>query len=269
LGYYDLKPPPDRIAQPLPANSEITIADIPNIPETTSSLISGESLGLNGFIVDRQVNINGENVTEKPTVNVSGYLVAIEKQPDNSYLFAVELPYLDSPKDIISRSKVSTNPDIKNGDMQTVNVGGVIVWLKLFNGQTPNDFPFKTTVTWTEGKLNIGHGLAANQPSGTGEDTLIKYIKVGDIISAHVNLTVDINDPSISDSIDHYAKLNGKDPNNLRGELTTITNNNMNTVKKMINDARNGNSIPLINQINSKTYVLTPDLITFVPQTNK
>jgi hypothetical protein len=293
-GYYDLKAPPNRVAEtPQPSQGEITLKDIPAIPangnfsQITLFPSFNSSIGFDGY-VDGFTYMNGEAGKPGTTIEngpaeaiITGYLVGEEKQSDGSYLFAVELPNLDGPQDILKKGNTASSPEVKttdgptgfnpNGKIKEDVAGGVIVWLNFLPGDNPSHYPFTTITTWGEKEFQTV-GLSSNSPSGSGDKGFLDYARVGDQVRAFVPLGMDFSAPmSLGDPttmndefntyVNHYHYAPSLDT--ARNEYQQVLDNNLQTAKKLVGD--NGKSITFDQQLQEKRYVFTANFIVFIP----
>lgn len=276
-GYYDMAPPPGRQAESLSSIPQnVASKDIPTIPETDNSLgiFSGypqfsSGIGFDGYIQGETL-INSSEKTN-PQALITGYLVAIEKQSDDSVLFAVELPYLNSPRDILKRDVQASTPQLKIQDKSKEDIiGGTIVWLKLFKGTDPTHYPFTTIVTWGDKSFQTA-GIDPNQPkTGSGDKGLREYARIGDPIRARVTLGVNLNSQNSENSAinkglnNYYTRYHYSNSiDEAKNQLQETIDQNMQSADKLIKDANR--VIPIKDQVEGKKYVFTPDFVVFLP----
>ncbi len=283
-GAYQMDVPPGREAENL---LEIPTAtnkkDIPNISEDTfpSSVTSSIAVGFDAFPEGRWIMSakKGEEMRESlipPFATVSGYLVAKERQPDGSILFAIELPYSDSPRDILKRDTDVTVPQtttktrrssgFENAkSFEQTTVQGVIVWVRLFDGTNPTHYPFNTPVVWEEGEFQT-LGITGGIKAGYGAKPLAEYAGIGYPIRANIPLSLDPDSANISAGLDKYVNRyhHGDDIDELKRQLEQIAENNMKNAQKLINDS--GQSVYLEDQLANKGYVFTADIVVFLPK---
>lgn len=297
-GYYDLKAPPGRAVEtPQPSQGVLALKDIPAIPangdfsQITLFPSFNSSVGFDGF-VDGFTYMKGEAGKPGTTIEngpaeavISGYLVGEEKQSDGSYLYAVELPNLEGPQNILKKGNTTSNPEVKttdgptgfnpNGKIKEYVAGGVIVWLKFLPGENPSHYPFTTITTWGEKEFQ-SVGAQANRPSGSGDKGFVDYARVGDQVRAFIPLSMDFNAPmSLGNSttmndefniyVNHYHYAPSLDA--ARNEYQQILDNNLQAAKKLVDD--NGKSITFDQQLQGKRYVFTAATAVFLPGNNK
>lgn len=286
-GQYDMEPPPGRQAEKLseiPAT--ITIADIPHIPEKDDSIpkdvLQGEAiLGFDGFLEERQswVGKSGEPMHAEispPEASLSGYLVAKERQSDGSVLFAIELPYLNSPKDILTRNPDSSTPQLVKEQWRSANlppaqktrVGGAIVWIKLYEGTNPTYFPFTSAVTWGESEFEVGGCVPGGHREGHGEKPLLEYARLGDPIRARISLSLNsyLRLENFEDTLNEYVNIfrYGDNIEKVKERLQEVVNENMQNAQELVRDT--GKTISFQNQIKEKRYIFTAESIGFLPK---
>ena len=271
-GRYDVPVPDGRTVEtpdPNATASVTTSGDLPHIKPIVFSEVTAYPGFLNGMGLD--VYPDGATAEIQATAVVSGYLVAKEKQPDGSYLFAVELPYLTGSQDILSRSDSTTTPELKATDIapgfaprvkiEEDNVGGAVVWLKLFPGEQSGYFPFATGVAYGEkafAPIN-GEGIEA-----TGPEALFAYARVGDPIRSLVYLGMDFAPKSWSTGFaDYVGQGHASSVADAEAQMRTVLDGNLSAVKRLVADG--GTTVPLTDQLQGKRYVLTPDSVAFLP----
>ncbi len=286
-GYYDLKAPPGRTASPETGLANISVKDIPAIPENNNS-IPKDFIGFPTFTgnigFDAFINgIPGPNSERiNPQALITGYLVAKEKQQDGSYLFAVELPYLDGQQDILKRSDKTSKPELKTTNetnsmspTQKVKedvVAGAIIWLKLFPGENPTYYPFTTITSWGEESFKLAGLGEGESHGGTGDKGLVDYANIGDSVRARIDLEVnfnsqdnDVNPPVGNGLKDYVSTYHYADSiTNAENQFKQVISGNMQTAKILIADA--GKNIPLNEQVEGKRYVFTPSFVVFLPR---
>lgn len=295
-GYYDLKPPSDRaIEAPPPSQGNITLKDIPAIPEKDNfSQIThfpsfSSNIGFDGY-VDGFTYMQGEAGKPGTTIEkgpaeavITGYLVGKEKQPDGSYLYAIELPNLDGPQNIVKKDATASKPEVKTtegptgfnptGKVKEDTAGGVIVWLDFFPGENPSHYPFATTTTWGE-KSFEAVGIAPSElRSGTGDKGFVDYARVGDKVRALIPLGIDFSAPisppdgptmdeELKTYVDHYHYAQTIDAAKI--EYQQVLDGNKQTAKKLLSD--NGRNISFDEQLAGKRYVFKPSFVVFLPK---
>lgn len=213
-----------------------------------------------------------------PYAVISGILVAKEKQPDGSIFFAIELPYSDSPKDILERDPNNTIPQaatktrnssgLENAkSFEQTTVEGVIVWIRLFEGTNPTHYPLVTSVSWeNDESRGLGIGIHNGDRAGSGAEALAKHARIGDPIRANIPLSIDPDSDEISDSLDKYVNLyNYADSvDELKQKLGQTSKDNMNNAQNLINDS--GQTIPMEDQLRGKKYTFTANTVNFWPK---
>lgn len=276
-GAYDMAPPPDRVAE-----STFEVSDIKNlftIPETDSSIpekFSGFPQFHSRFGFDAYMDgLPTRNPAEKtpPQALITGYLVAKEKQPDGSFLFGVELPYLSSPRDILKRNTVNTIPEMKTQDIAGPGgvatesvVGGMIIWLKLFSGTNPTYYPFDTIVTWGSKSFQSATIDPSQPKTGTGDKGLAEYGRIGDPIRARVDLEINFDRKTeVSKGLEAYTSNYGYAAtiDQAKNQYQQIIDANMRTAKSLTVDS--GKKTPITEQVQDKKYILTPNFVVFLP----
>ena len=276
-GNYDLPAPSGRVHETPNSDAKPTIitADkVPHIKPITFSKITNTPLPSSNIGLDAYPN-GDENAGFNPSAVISGYLVAIEKQPDNSYLFAVELPYLSGPQDILTKSVVSTTPDVRDENIippfelknkvNEVIAGGVIVWIKPFQGTRSDFYPFISAVMYGDANSDVFSSINGLGKSAVGPNALYADIRVGDPIRAKIDLGMDFNSSRTINALNEYIS-NGHADNlaDAATQMQKVLDQNMGTVNKIRSDA--GRIIALADQLQGKRYIVTPNTIAFIPQ---
>lgn len=277
-GDYDMPAPPGRTAEDLsklPTN--IQLEDIPRIPENDILLPKDAFgnptiLGFDGHINKLQTIGQGpdgvlKTVEYPPSADITGYLIAKERQPDGSVLFGIELPYLEGQKDILANNSDTTSPQIRKKVSQVkdldpnemITIGGVIVWIKLYKSPNPTYYPLDSDVTWDPKSFS-------GTNSGYGEKALAQYAQVGDLIRAKIALQADTNSAQVINGLNDFVNLYhyGNNINSVRDIMERDIDNNMRSAQRIVSDA--GKSIPLTEQLNGKRYLFTASEASFIPK---
>jgi hypothetical protein len=273
-GRYDVPPPDGRSVETSDPNATASVTtpgDLPHVEPIVFSDVTAYPGFSNGMALDAYPD-GDPSAGVQPTAVVSGYLVAKDKQPDGDYLFAVELPYLSGPQDILSRSGSTTTPELKateiapgfdpRGKIEDDNVGGAIVWLKLFPGEQSGYFPFTTASSYGEACFAPIGGCPSQ--SVTGPDALFAYARIGDPIRALAYLGMDSPPKAWSTGFtDYVGQGHAGSVSDAEAQMRTILDANLSAVKRLVADG--GTTVSLADQLQGKRYVLTPDSIAFLP----
>lgn len=276
-GYYEMTPPPNRKPENLSnIPSTTTIQDIQHIPEIDRRIKNTDlKWGFSGFLEPQQV-LTGKDQASlhiqsvPPSASINGYLIAKEKQPDGSIMFAVELPYLDSPKDILTRDQESSTPQLIKKEWRSANlppsqniqIGGDIVWIKTLEGKNPTYGPFNSDISWG------GPDALPTNKSGSGDRPLAEYAQVGDVVQARIPLDPNLQiDPARLDKLlEGYVELHGGSIDAAKQKLTTIIEDNLHNAQQLLTDANTNTRIPLKNQLINKRHVFTAGSVLFLSQ---
>lgn len=279
-GDYEMTPPSNRQPESLSdIPTTTTVQDIPHIPESdTLTKETNLKWGLSGFLESRQVLMlsKDQQATHKeiipPSATINGYIVAKEKQQDGSIMFAIELPYLDSPRDILSKNAESSNPQVKQKEWRSANlpstpeiqIGGTIVWIRAYEGKNPSYAPFNTDAI---NRKFIKDTDSKGRP-GSGYEPLAEYSQIGDFMGANISLdpSLGMNPESLDKLLQGYAELYGTSAEAAREKLTAVTESNLNNSRKLLEDAKTRKEIPLSEQVEGKRYTFTAGSIAFIPK---
>jgi hypothetical protein len=262
-GHWDLAAPSGRPIATINPNetaTPLTVDNFPHVKQLDFPDWAYQRVGIDAFP-------SGWGNPADPGLEVSGYLVAKEKQSDGSHLFGVEVPYLDGS--LVATATGSTTPSCKttniagqvnrSGQVPEDTVGGVIVWLRIFPA---------TDTTWWPMETNIGYGdgaFAGRGPeNGIGPDVLYEYIQVGDPIRVEVNLGYDFTSAQatkdLTTLVNYRHATNAADA---RAQIEAAFGKNMKAWQTLSADC--GKKVPLADQLHGKRYVLSPISVAFLP----
>lgn len=276
-GVYEMSPVPGREPDSFPnIPTSTAISDIPHIPDEEPLITPNITLGAT-FIKVHETIVNSEPRIALPTVFLSGYLVAKEKQKDGSVMFAIELPRLSPPKDILRGDIEKSTGEIKEptynySAAETKLIGGRIVWIRLFEGQTPAHYPFATNIVWGLREFQ-SLGTASDRKAGTGDKPLTEYARPGDLIRAKVDLDsggVDLDSymttKDFQEGFRSFIGLSdsGETVDQAKKTFKNILASNAQNAQSLADDI--AKPISLAEQIRDKPYVFTPVRVAFIPK---
>jgi hypothetical protein len=271
-GRYDLPAPSGRsLETPNLNQGPITPDQLPHIKPITFPMVRANpgystTVGLDAYPEGGDKNTA---MPVEPVAEISGYLVGKEKQADGSFVFYMEVPYLNG-SDILNTSKVSTTPVFKETDGRELwnpdvkikedIAGGFIITLKLFPNET-NGYPFLTGVGFGETVFeDIDGGGAA------GPDALYAWARVGDPMRALVDLAgVDFTTGNWPKALQQYVSSGyAGNVTEAQAQMQTVLDQNTNTLNQIKADS--GKPISLADQLNGR-YTITPNDVAFLPST--
>lgn len=275
-GAYDISPVPGRSPESLSSiPTSLSIEDIPAIPENDPLLTSNITLGALFIEAHKRIVVKtSEILPAPPALILTGYFVGKETQPDGSTMFAIALPRLSSPKDILKGNDGESVAEVKNittssgnppKEIERTVVGGRIVWIKLFEGEVPDDYPFKTSVAWGKRDFQSIYP-GGNNKAGVGNKPLVEYLRKDDLIRARVELDVDTNSDRIRANLASITRRNpdGETVDQAAERLKQTIVSNAQNANRLEKDA--GNPISLDYQLRNKAYVFTPEAVAFLPK---
>ena len=261
-GHWDLPAPSGRAAATIDPSEKqmmVTAASLPHLQPIQFPSWGYETTGIDAYP-------SGLGDPAAPKLALSGYLLTKEKQRDGTYLFGVEVPYLDGS--LVTAATGSTTPSCKPNIAGPVNrsgavpesaLGGVIVWLRIFPA---------TDTTWWPMETQIGYGQAAFAGGvvgvGEGVDVMYEYTQIGDPIRVEVDLGYDFNSAQAAKDlktlVDYRHASNAADA---RAQIEAALGKNMKTWQTLSADC--GRAVPLADQLQGKRNVLSPITVAFLP----
>jgi hypothetical protein len=286
-GYYDLKAPAGRAAatlQPIepgqpPALVPVTLAMVAEVPRSADGLgTTADALAFDGTFEPWTTTCGPVGEPQKPCTTapvaiVTGFFIGIERDPIGTLLFGVEVPFLSAPRGLVERGGSTTTPAVQSTIVTEPNgtthvehaLGGVVVWLRPFEGPNPSYEPFTTTVAAGTGGFKFA-GITDGESTGTGTKGLIAYLRVGDPVRAHIDLgwSGACSMPGYAEGLQEYANQHyAASAQDACDQYRAILDANLSTARRLVADA--GTQVPLTDQIVKQRYTLVPAIIDFLP----